>query len=108
MHSGGGRPTRRTLATAWIIVRALETMSSTSTGWRSRQADTSGRLTSTSRSPRRIFCSTVQGAPASAATSATHCSLSESGPISSGTVDLRRDPAGDQRARDCTTRVGMR
>ena len=40
--------------------------------------------TETSRSPRRVFVSTTCGQAARAATSATHCSLSASGPTTIG------------------------
>ncbi len=107
MHTGGGNPTLRTLAIAWIIVRALDTMSSMSTGWRSARAAVSGRLTSTSLSPRRIFCNTVNGAPAKRATSWTHCSLSASGPINTGRSTWAATQAAMAGA-DWTTRVGTR
>ena len=79
-QTGAGSEVRRRWPTVAIIVRAVEMMSSISTGVRSSQRVTSGGDTSTSRSPRRVFSRIRYGASQRSATAATHCSLSASGP----------------------------
>jgi hypothetical protein len=107
MHSGGGRPTRRTLghgldegARARDDVVDQHRLSVGPCG-HIRQADLDIAVAAAD------LLQHGPGRAEAAATSATHCSLSESGPISSG----RSTSAAIQRAISgaaCTTRVGMR
>src|SRR5690606_35278843 len=79
-QTGLRKPAATRRAAASAAVCPVDTMSSISTGWRSRNSPTSGNAISTSRSPLRDLDRTKKGAPQRSATSATHCRLSSSGP----------------------------
>ena len=83
MHRGGALPAATSWRVASIIVLPVETMSSITTGvWPFHGP--SGAVIETSRSPRRVFSRIKYGAPQPAATAETHCTLSASGPTSTG------------------------
>ncbi len=82
-HIGGALPAVRSWRVASINVRPVDTMSSINTGvWPFHGP--SGALIETSRSPRRVFSRIANGAPQCSATADTHCTLSASGPTSTG------------------------
>jgi len=84
-HTGERAPSSCKWRTVAIIVRPVEMMSSTTTGVHERCLERLGMLSMTSVSPRRVFVSTVQGAfAAAAATASVHWRLSASGPMMNG------------------------
>src|SRR6056297_416645 len=82
--TGAAKPASSRWRVASATVPPEEMMSSTSTGVCPSSSLKSGTSSLTSRSPKRVLVMTRQGRPAGLATARAHCSLSPSGPITTG------------------------